>query len=379
MTQASILTPEPEVFASEIVSSTDLARFVASEEQIAKLFSVSDALIATLKAEFAPVTWDSPKNYEIGTKALRTLRELRVGVAETHKELKADSLSYGRKCDAVKKRFTEMLEEIEAPLIDAKSAVDTEKARIKAEKEAAEKAAVEAQIRAEREAEQRELDRQRAELESQRLKLAKEREEYEAREQEAREAREAEEIKARQVREAAERAEQAKRDEAARIERERVEAQQKAERDRLAAERRKLEEEQKAERERAAAERQKVEEERRAVEREKDRLAREGIEQAVRERTERETRERIAREQKEAEEARVALAEREAAALARLEALRPDREKLRVFARQIRTLLESVQGVAFSTPEATDAYVGATEQLDDTAVYLEAFGSEGVS
>jgi hypothetical protein len=391
MTQARILTPEPEVSPSELVAkhSTELIKFDVTEQQIARMGE-----------EFAGITFDNPKNYEAGTKALRTLRELRVGVKETHHTLKAESLAFGRRVDAAAKHYTALLEEIEAPLLAAKSAVDTEKLRLKAEKEAAEKAAVEAQIRAEREAEearlkairdaeQADIDRQKAELGAELLKLDAERREAAERERVATEARQAVE----------------------RAERERVAKEQAAERERMAAERRKLEDEQKAERDRAAAERQKLDEERRAVEREKDRVAREGIRQAAEEaaklnaeREAIETERRAVAAEKErldrleferqaaitaeanarakaeeervaAEEARIAQAEREAAALARLEALRPDREKLRMFARQIRSLLESAAGVAFSTPEATDAFVGATEQLDDTAVYLEQFGS----
>lgn len=383
MAQASILTTEPEVFASEVVSNTDLSRFIASEEEIAKLFSVSEELVATLKTEFAPITWDTPKNYEAGKKAIQKLRDLRVGVSETHKELKADSLAYGRKVDAVKKHFTELLEAIEEPLIAAKQAVDTEKARLKAAKEAAEKAEIEAAIRAEREAEearlkairdaeQAEIDRQKAELEAERVRMAAERAEAEAREKAERAAREAEERKARETREAIERAEKAKRDEAARIERERVEAEQKAERERLAAERRKLEDEQKAERDRAAAERQKVEDERRAVAAEKERLDRLEFERQAAITAEANARAKAEQDRVAAEDAAWLQKEQEAAALARIEALRPDTEKLHAFASAIRRLDPG----EVTSPEAEKALQLAFEALEDIACALAAFGSE---
>jgi len=367
MAQASILTTEPEVFASEVVSNTDLSRFIASEEEIAKLFSVSEELVATLKTEFAPITWDTPKNYEAGKKAIQKLRDLRVGVSETHKELKADSLAYGRKVDAVKKHFTELLEAIEEPLIAAKQAVDTEKARLKAAKEAAEKAEIEAAIRAEREAEearlkairdaeQAEIDRQKAELEAERVRMAAERAEAEAREKAERAAREAEERKARETREAIEC----------------VEAEQKAERERLAAERRKLEDEQKAERDRAAAERQKVEDERRAVAAEKERLDRLEFERQAAITAEANARAKAEQDRVAAEDAAWLQKEQEAAALARIEALRPDTEKLHAFASAIRRLDPG----EVTSPEAEKALQLAFEALEDIACALAAFGSE---
>jgi hypothetical protein len=42
---------------------------------------------------------------------------------------------------------------------------------------------------------------------------------------------------------------------------------------------------------------------------------------------------------------------------------------------EIRELLGSVRVVTFESPEASNAFVGATEQLDETAVYLETFGA----
>src|SRR3954467_14054408 len=105
MSQTTILTPEPDVSPSEIVTgyAGQIIKFDVTEQQIAKMGE-----------EFAGITFDTPKNYEQGTKALRTLRELRVGVKETHHALKAESLAYGRRVDAAAKHYTALLEAIEA-------------------------------------------------------------------------------------------------------------------------------------------------------------------------------------------------------------------------------------------------------------------------
>jgi len=254
-----------------------------AKTQIIK-FNVTKAEIVAKLGEYRLIDFTTPEGYDKGRKAIAMCVGTRTGIEEKRVELKAPSIVFGRKVDAVAKEYTALITPVEEELVAKRKVVDDEKARVRAEKEAREKAereriereereAREKVERERREAEQAEIARQKAEIEAERAKIAKEREEIEARAKAEREAREAEERKAREAREAAERAKQAKRDEAARLDRERVEAEQKAERERLAAERRKLEDEQKAERDRAAAERQKIEEERRAVEREKERVA----------------------------------------------------------------------------------------------------------
>jgi hypothetical protein len=51
-----------------------------------------------------------------------------------------------------------------------------------------------------------------------------------------------------------------------------------------------------------------------------------------------------------------------------------DAEKLRAFAKQIRDLRTSVTAVSFETIEAAKVFVEASEQLEDTEIYLETFG-----
>jgi hypothetical protein len=333
-------------------------------------YDVTELQIAELRTQFAGVTFDEPKAYEIGRRALATLRELRVGVERTRKHLKADSLEYGRKVDSVARHFTQLLEDIENPLQLAKDAVDQEAARIKREKEEAEaerlKAearakleAEEAALKAKRDAEQAELDRQRAELEAEKTKLAKERQEAEAREEAARIVREGQERLAREAREADERRDREAREATQRAEREAEEQRQATERKRLAA----VAEEQ------AAAQR-KLDAEREAVRLERERVERAELERVTKERTERETRERIERERVAAEAAANAKAEREAAEHARVEAMRPDVEKLRLLAKAIRGLFMPPD---LATQEARAAVAVAEFNLQTIAEELESF------
>lgn len=243
--------------------------------------------IAAKLAVYADLAFDTPKAYAEGTKAIAHCRTTRVQVEARRKELKASSLDFGRRVDAVAKELTALIESIEAPLRERKAAVDDAKARAKAEKEAAEKAAVEAQIRAEREAEEARL---RAEREAENARLAQERERL-----------------------AAERA--------ALAEQRRKEDEARATEERAALEKRRAED--------AAlrAERDKLESERRELERERARVA-----------AERQAKAQAERERVAAEEARLADIERQAEHERRLAALQPDLIKLAAFAAAIRAL-----------------------------------------
>ena len=113
-------------------------------------YDVTDVRIAELRAEYAGLTFDTPAAYETGRKAIATIRELRVAVEKRRKELKAESLEFGRLVDSAARHLTGRLEDVEAPLIAARDAVDAEKERIKAEKERARVAEIEAKLKAER-------------------------------------------------------------------------------------------------------------------------------------------------------------------------------------------------------------------------------------
>ena len=139
------------------------------------VYPITAADIATRFAGYAELTADSPQGYKAVQAAIGELRSARVDVEKRRKDLKAESLEYGRRVDEVAKYLTGLIEAIEHPLKAKKAAVDEEKARIKAEKEAAERAAVEAQIRAEQEAEAARLKAEAERLAQERAVLEQER------------------------------------------------------------------------------------------------------------------------------------------------------------------------------------------------------------
>lgn len=289
--------------------------------------------------EYAALTFDTPTDYERGRKAIAVLRTTRVGIEKRRKELKEDSLEYGRRVDAVAKELTRAIEAIEDPLKAKKQAVDDEKARAKREAEEAEQRALEAKIRAEREAEERRLAEERRKLDAERAELA-------------------------------ERQRQA--DAAAKAERERVEALQAAERARLDAEAERLKAEREALAEAARLEREQLEADRRAVEEAKRKAEREEAERQARIRAEAEAKERAERERVAAEEARVAELERQAAIAKRLEALKPDAEKVAAFAGSIRAWMNGVVKPEVSSVIADNAIHHAIMSIERIADELEA-------
>ena len=139
------------------------------------VYPITDADIAARFAGYADLTADTPQGYKAVQAAISELRSARVDVEKRRKDLKAESLEYGRRVDEVAKYLTGLIEAIEHPLKAKKAAVDEEKARVKAEKEAAERAAVEAQIRAEQEAEAARLKAEAERLAQEREALEQER------------------------------------------------------------------------------------------------------------------------------------------------------------------------------------------------------------
>jgi len=102
-------------------------------------YSVTDAVIGELKAKYAGLKIVDTASYENVRVAIGEVRDIRVGVENHRKHLKATALEYGRNVDAEAKRITALLEEVENPLKSEKAKVDDEKARIKAEKEQVER------------------------------------------------------------------------------------------------------------------------------------------------------------------------------------------------------------------------------------------------
>ena len=265
-------------------------------------YSVTEAEIEDMKKTLVGLTAETPAKYQIVRDGIADCRDLRTAIERKRKELKEDSLKWGKLVDGEARRLTALILEIEEPLKLTKQAVDDEKERVKQEKAQAERLRIEAELKAKRDAEEAEAARIKAEKEV-----------------------------------------------AEKAERERIAAEQKAESERLAAERAKLAAEQaEADRKRAEAEAEmkrqqaiideqnriaqaKIDEQAAIVKAEREKLAREQFEKEARERAEADARAKA--------EAEVAAAKRRAeeaeAARIREEAQRPDREKLAGFATKL--------------------------------------------
>ena len=319
-------------------------------------YDVTDKQLAELRTKFAGLAERKPENYEPRRKAIATCRELRVAVEKKRKELSADAVQWHKKVNAVAKHFREALEAIEEPLQLAKDADDNEKARIRAEREAAEKAALEAKVRAEQEAAEAER-RAKVEAEEAERKAKREAEEQRLAEERAELERQREALAA----------QQRQADEVARAERERREAEEAARRAELDAEADRLKAEREAAAEAARLEREQIEADRRAVAAERERLEREAREKKLAEEAAQRAREQAEAERVVAEEARVREEERKAELARRLEALKPDAEKVAAFARTITLWLGSLYPPECSSPIATNAIDHAIRQIGRVA------------
>ena len=290
-------------------------------------YTITEAEIRDKFAPYKELSAESPKGYEAVRIAIAHCRDTRGAIEKKRVELKADALAYGKLVDSTAKSLTTLVVDFENDLKKKKDVVDAEKERIKAESERIKREEFEAKLKAEI-----------AEQEAKRKA-----------EQAAEEAR----IKAiRDAEQARRKAEQEDRDK----ENARIAKEQKAEQDRLAMERAKFAEEQrierakviaeqekrdaeiKAERDRLTAERAKIDEANRVLREAKEKADRAEFERVAKIRAKQEAdaqaeRDRIAKEQAEAKEA-----ERLAARKVELEALRPDLEKIRDYARLIRSV-----------------------------------------
>ena len=284
-------------------------------------YSVSDAAIEKLRERYTGLTIESTADYERVRVGIAEVRDIRVAVEKTRVELKADALAYGRKVDAEAKRITSLLLEIEEPLKLEKQKVDDEKARVKREKEEAERRRIEEELRIKREADEA----------------------------------------------------------AAKAERDRIAAEQKAEADRLAKERAALEAERAAaeeERRKAQAvideqnrvERERIEAEQAKLREEREKLAREQFEREAKERAEREAREKLEREAAE----KKAREEAEAEEREHRAAMAPDFEKLAAFAKAIAAL----PSPDVTTSEAIHYLHHANEHLNQAVELLEDFAAK---
>jgi colicin import membrane protein len=114
-----------------------------------KKFEVTDAAIAAMSKEFMALTiqgLDDREGYKRVKESRIFVKSKRVAVEKTRKELKEESLNFGRMVDAEAKRIFALLEPIESHLEAQETAIDKEKERIKAEEEAKAQAAINARV-----------------------------------------------------------------------------------------------------------------------------------------------------------------------------------------------------------------------------------------
>ena len=113
----------------------EIEKHIATE---LKKFSLTDAAIEQMEKEFLPLVVSDVEDKD-GYKAVRearlTVKEHRVKVEKTRKELKADSLAFGKAVDGEAKRITTKLESIETHLQEQEDIVAKEFERRKAEEE----------------------------------------------------------------------------------------------------------------------------------------------------------------------------------------------------------------------------------------------------
>ena len=112
-------------------------------------FNVTDAAIQELSTRYMPLVVDGiadKKGFDAVHEARMDIVKRRTAVEKTRKELKADSLEYGRRVDAEAKRITGMLVPIEEHLQSQEDIINNEKARIKAEAEAKEAARIQKRV-----------------------------------------------------------------------------------------------------------------------------------------------------------------------------------------------------------------------------------------
>lgn len=121
------------------------AQLEAQEITMADLitYSVTDAALAELHSKYIGLKVldaEDEEGYALCKDARKVVRDTRLGVEERRKELKAESLSFGRAVDAEAKRITSKIEAVENHLVEQLKIVDDEKKR---REEAALKAAKE--------------------------------------------------------------------------------------------------------------------------------------------------------------------------------------------------------------------------------------------
>jgi len=107
-------------------------------EQALKKYNVTDKSLQELEKKCLSVKVfdvDDKKGYAVAKTTKGEVRSIRIQVEKTRKQLKADSLAFGRAVDREAVRITNILTPLEDHLSNQEKIVDDEKERIKAEKE----------------------------------------------------------------------------------------------------------------------------------------------------------------------------------------------------------------------------------------------------
>jgi hypothetical protein len=128
--------------SSEIASSFDQL----IDRELIKFDSVIPK-IEELKSEYLPLKIkdiSDTDGYAEVANALRFIVSKRTAIEDKRKELKADSLKFGKAVDNKAKEYTAMLEPIETHLRSEKATIDEERERIKKQKEEEEKKRIQA-------------------------------------------------------------------------------------------------------------------------------------------------------------------------------------------------------------------------------------------
>jgi len=281
------------------------------KDELAK-YNVTDSAIAEMEKSFLPLKVKD-KNDKEGREIVRTARlamvKKRVEVEQIRKSLKAESLNYGRAVDAEAKRITALLLPIENHLTEQEEIVSAEEKRIEQEKADAEKNRVQSLVN--------ELLKYGCAAMFEYVKEMTP-EEYAAK---------LESAKAEFIRK-----EKEKQDEIDRMAK--VKAEQEAEALRLDAIRKEQEEKQKT----IDIENQKIADEKKAIEDQKKKEEQEKIRLAELENAKKEAAENAIREAKEKDRLAKEQEEKRLIEAARIESLKPDKEKLLLFAQSLNFL-----------------------------------------
>lgn len=168
--------------------------FIGSE---LKKYKITDAYISKISKRcmaLKVINVDDTEGYNVVHKERIDVKNIRVGVEKKRKELKAESLKFGKAVDTEAKRITSLLLPIEEHLINQEKIVDDEKERKRTEKERLERERIEkeeaikkqeeearqAKIQEQQRIEFERLEKIRIEQEEKEAKIRKEQEKIEA-------------------------------------------------------------------------------------------------------------------------------------------------------------------------------------------------------